>query len=174
MIFCLFIVIFGVILDQLIKWYAATTLSTVATVPIIPQVFHLTYVENNGAAFSLFSGQQTFLIIITFILILGLTFLLWILPKNTKFYSAYLALTLIICGAIGNIIDRMRLNYVVDYFDFRLIGFPIFNLADIFVCLGSAILILAMLKNQLPTSFGELKFYYKARIGKIRSNKNTK
>lgn len=148
MVFYIIVILFGIVVDQLTKYLAVVFLSPVTTVPLIPHVLHLTYVENTGAAFSIFEGKQSFLIIITTVFIIALIYVFYVLPKTRKFYDANIALTLIISGAIGNLIDRIRLNYVIDFFDVRLIGFAIFNLADVFVVIGSFLVIIALFRNK--------------------------
>ncbi|MEG1433843.1 signal peptidase II [Eubacterium sp.] len=159
MLFYIIILISGIVVDQLTKLYAVNVLAKVTTVPIIPNVFHLTYVENTGAAFSMLSGMQTFLIIITMIFIAGLLYLFIVLPKKRQYFEINLALAFIISGAIGNLIDRLRFHYVVDFFDFRIIGFAIFNIADILVVLGCILLVIAIWRNKFPGDKSELKSF---------------
>jgi len=128
-----------VLIDQISKYFAQTYLSKVNTFPLIQDVFHLTYKENTGAAFSILMGKQTFLILVTtFVIVI----LLGLLYKTLGTSQALLSLSLafIIGGAIGNLIDRVRLGYVVDYFDFTLTNFAVFNVADSFVVVGTIIL----------------------------------
>ncbi|MDO4287962.1 MAG: signal peptidase II [Eubacterium sp.] len=148
MLFYILLILGGIAVDQFSKYLAVVFLSPVSTVPIVPHVFHLTYVENNGAAFSMLSGKQTFLIIITAAFILALIYILWVMPKKRRYYDINFALSLIISGAIGNLIDRIRLNYVIDFFDVRLIGFAIFNIADIFVVAGCLLAVIALFRNK--------------------------
>lgn len=142
------IIIFVIFLDQYSKYLILTHIKPLETVSIIPNVFHLTYVENTGAAFSLFSDMQIFLIIITLIFIGMLIFLLIKIPKIRENLGINISLSFIIGGAIGNLLDRIRLDYVVDFLDFRMIKFAIFNFADMFVVCGSLFLIFALLKNK--------------------------
>ncbi|MEF9917857.1 MAG: signal peptidase II [Eubacterium sp.] len=148
MLFYILFIIVGIILDQFTKYLAITFLSPVATVPIIPHVFHLTYVSNRGAAFSILEGKQTFLIIMTVIFIVALIYFFTVIPKTRKYYDVNFALSMIISGAFGNLIDRIRLQYVVDFLDIRLIGFAIFNIADIFVVVGCFLIIIALFRNK--------------------------
>jgi signal peptidase II len=157
MLFYIIIMVAVAAFDQLTKLYAVYSLAKVTTVPIIPNVFHLTYVENTGAAFSTFSGQQTFLIVITIIFILALGYLFAVLPKDRRYFNVNLALAFIIGGALGNLIDRIRLNYVVDFFDFRVIGFAIFNVADSFVVIGCIIMVIAIWQNRFPQKKEEFR-----------------
>lgn len=125
-----------VVIDQWSKYLAEVYLKPIVSHPIIPGIFHLTYGRNTGAAFSILQDKQIFLIIFTMVILSMLTFYL---IKNIKKGSRLLnfSLAFILGGALGNLIDRIRLSYVVDMFDFTLINFPVFNSADIFVVLGT-------------------------------------
>lgn len=124
----------GIVVDQLVKYWASVRLRAVGTIPLWEGAFHLTYCENTGAAFSLLSGQRWLLLAVTVLLLAGL---LYVLHRNwLKNAFGRTGLRLIISGAVGNMIDRFLLGYVVDLFDFRLIHFPIFNVADILLCVG--------------------------------------
>ena len=127
-------------LDQLSKYFVQTKLQELGSVPIIENVFHLTYARNTGAAFSILRDKQLLLILFTF---LAIAMLIGLLFKNVKLSGHTLvnySLAFIIGGAIGNLVDRMRLNYVIDFFDFRIINFAIFNVADMFVVCGAVLL----------------------------------
>lgn len=123
-------------IDQYSKYLAELYLKPIGSVPLIKNIFHLTYARNTGAAFSIFKDKQIFLIIITSIVIVMLiVYLLKIFKSANKILN--IAFIFIIAGALGNLIDRIRLNYVTDFFDFTLVNFAIFNFADIFVVLGT-------------------------------------
>ncbi|MBQ1271111.1 MAG: signal peptidase II [Clostridia bacterium] len=129
-----------IIVDQLIKYWAVTELAPIGNINIIKGFFHLTYVENSGAAFSMLEGKQTFFIIITFA-----AFFLFYYIYKTGIVSGRLANwagTFVAGGAIGNFIDRLRLGYVIDMFNFELIDFPVFNFADICITIGGALFVL--------------------------------
>ena len=129
-----------IIVDQLIKYWAVTELAPIGNINIIKGFFHLTYVENSGAAFSMLEGKQTFFIIITFA-----AFFLFYYIYKTGIVSGKLANwagTFVAGGAIGNFIDRLRLGYVIDMFNFELIDFPVFNFADICITVGGALFVL--------------------------------
>lgn len=132
-----------ILLDQAVKYWASTDLQAMGSIPLWKGVFHLTYCENTGAAFSMFTGQRWMLLAVTLILLAGL---LWVLYKGWM-QNAFgrLSLQLIIGGAIGNMIDRILMGYVVDMFDFCLIDFPVFNVADIFLCVGVGMMMLYIL-----------------------------
>lgn len=127
-----------VAVDFFTKRWAYTALSKVETIPLIKNVFHLTYVENRGAAFGMLKDQRWIFITLS-VIILALLAAVIIKKKNKPWYLS-LGLSFVGAGAVGNLIDRIWLGFVVDLFDFRLINFPVFNVADIFVCLGAAIL----------------------------------
>jgi len=148
MLLNILIPLLGIVLDQIVKYWASTDLQAIGTIPIWEGVFHLTYCENTGAAFSMFTGQRWMLLAVTVVLLAGL---LWALYKNWM-QNAFgrMSLRLIISGAIGNMIDRILLGYVVDMFDFRLINFAIFNVADIFICVGGGLFVLYLLMELFP------------------------
>ncbi len=133
-----FIIMIGVIaLDQITKWLAVEFLTKVDTFPIIEDVLHLTYLENKGAAFGMLKDNRwVFLLISTVAIIALLIFIIKNPPKN-KWLG--LGISFIVGGGIGNMIDRTCLGYVVDFIDFRLINFAIFNVADSFVCIGAVL-----------------------------------
>lgn len=139
MIYAVMIVVM-VALDRLSKVWAQDILMTKDTIPLIQDVFHLTYVENRGAAFSILHGKVGFLIAFTALVLIALLFLLYTSAKKGESKVLLAALTLVIGGAVGNMYDRIVLGYVVDYFDFRWINFAVFNVADVFVVCGSILL----------------------------------
>ena len=124
-------------LDQLSKIWAINDLKAIGSIPIIQNVFHLTYVENRGAAFGMLENNQIIFVIVALAAsIFGLYYL------HTKKINVIgkTGIILIISGAIGNAIDRLRLGFVVDYFDFRIIWEYVFNIADVFVVVGTILL----------------------------------
>lgn len=141
-------VILGVALDQYTKYLAITHLQE-NPISIIEGVFELRYLENRGAAFGLLQNQQTFFLIITTITLCFVAYLYVRMPKAKHYLWLRICLVSITAGAIGNMIDRVRLQYVVDFLYFELIDFPIFNVADIFATVATFGLIVLLL------------FYYK-------------
>lgn len=123
-------------LDQLFKYLAIVYLSNdILTLPIIEDFFHLTYIENRGAAFNILEGKKIFLVGLTSLIILaGIVVIL--LDKVKSRFLIWTA-SLIIGGGIGNLIDRIFRGYVVDYLDFRIIDFAVFNFADACVVVGT-------------------------------------
>ena len=129
-------------LDQLSKYWALNYLQEIGSIPIIQNVFHLTYVENRGAAFGMFQNNQIIFVIVAIVAsIFGLYYLH---TKKMNFIGKF-GIVLIISGAIGNLIDRVRLGFVVDYFDFRIIWEYVFNVADVFVVVGTIMLCIYIL-----------------------------
>lgn len=140
MFYWISLALLAVVLDQVTKILAVKYLMPVNTVPIIKSVLHLTYLENTGAAFgSLKNSRWVFLAVSTFAIIALVFYMFRFKPKN-RVLSAGLAF--IIGGGIGNMIDRIAKGYVVDFVDFRLVNFAVFNVADSFVCVGAALVII--------------------------------
>lgn len=133
-----FILIF---FDQVTKYLAQIYLKEQENLVLIDGVFELCYLENRGAAFGIMQNRGIFFIAVT---ILFMFFSVWFyvrLLKNKKFRCLRYLILLIAAGAAGNMIDRMFRGYVVDFFYFSLINFPIFNVADCYVTLAVACLI---------------------------------
>ena len=137
------IIAVGIILDQLTKLLSVKFLKIVDTVPLIKNVLHLTYVENRGAAFGMFADRRWVFMVTSVIMIIGLSAFLYLGHAETKLYE--ISIAMIISGGLGNMIDRVALGYVVDFIDFRLINFAVFNGADSFVCVGAGLLVLALI-----------------------------
>ena len=138
-----------ILFDQWTKSLAVANLMNHDPFVIIPKVFQLRYLENRGAAFGMMQGQKTFFVISALVAVLGILYVYFKLPWEKRFHPLRVVGTFIAAGAIGNLIDRVALGYVVDFFYFELIDFPIFNVADIYVTCSTIILALLIL------------FYYK-------------
>ncbi len=139
------IISLGIIFDQITKWLASEFLTKVETCPIIKGVIHLTYVENTGAAFGSFKDHRWIFMVTSSVMIVGLAVYLYFGYAETKLCAA--AVAMIISGGIGNMIDRLAFGFVVDFIDFRIINFAVFNVADSFVCVGAALLAIAMIQD---------------------------
>lgn len=136
------VAIIGIILDQGTKYLVVRELATINdTVPLWEGVFHLTYVINTGAAFSVFRGQVEILRWISLIVSLLLIIFVGYIPRLNLLEQ--LGYGFILAGAVGNGIDRFLFGYVVDFLDFRLINFPVFNLADVAINIGVVLLLIA-------------------------------
>lgn len=141
-------IMIGVTLDQYTKYLAMTHLQG-NPISIIDGVFELHYLENRGAAFGLLQNQQLFFLIVGCITLVFMTYLYVRIPLTKRFLLLRICIISIATGAIGNMIDRIRLQYVVDFLYFELIDFPIFNVADIFATVATFGLVILLL------------FYYK-------------
>lgn len=134
-----------VILDQFSKYIVVENMALGESIPIIEEVFHLTYILNPGAAFGMFAHNRLFFIAIA-VIVIGI--IIWarreILasPREVKAGCG-----LFLGGAIGNLIDRARQGLVIDFFDFRI--WPVFNIADIAICIGVGLIIWNLLKTEL-------------------------
>jgi signal peptidase II len=148
MLIWLAVIIVTVFLDQLTKYLTVLHLKPIDTLPIIEDVFHLTYVENTGAAFGMMKDARwVFMITSTaaIIGILGYMIHRYYVKKEKLHWAEALSLSLIVGGGIGNMIDRTMLGYVVDMIDCRFINFAVFNVADSFVCIGAGLMILYLI-----------------------------
>ena len=141
MFFLLLTVFALTVLDQWTKQLATLYLKEQPIV-LIKGVFELTYLENRGAAFGLFQNQRIIFLIITLIVITVILLLYWRIPKNRRFFPIRLIGAGVLSGAVGNMIDRYFHGYVVDFFYFSLIDFPVFNVADIYVTVSTIALII--------------------------------
>ncbi len=126
--------------DQYTKLLAIARLKGQAPFVLIDGVLEFSYLENTGAAFSSFLGKQTFLIILTSIVIIIVFWKYFTLPAESRFVWMRFCMLLILGGAMGNLIDRLSRRYVVDFIYFVPINFPKFNVADIYITVGVAIL----------------------------------
>ena len=125
-----------VFLDQVTKYLAAMHLAVEhggTDIVLWKDVFRLQYLENRGAAFGIMQGQKVILVVVTCVVAFLLCWIFIRLPMDKRFHVLRCLITFVLAGAVGNFIDRMRFSYVVDFFYFELIDFPIFNVADIYV-----------------------------------------
>ena len=120
--------------DQLLKWWTVSHLALGESAPLIPGVIQLTRLHNTGAAWSSFSGARWLLIALT---AAGMCAIAWLLVKIVRHPLGQWSLAIILGGGIGNLIDRVRLGYVVDMLDTMFMDFPVFNMADVFVVCGT-------------------------------------
>lgn len=151
-----------VLADQFTKYIAVVHLKDQPAIPIIPEVFELNYLENRGAAFGMLQNQKIFFVFVAAIILAVIAYVLYKTPEKKKYTILHVLLVLIASGAVGNMIDRLRLDYVVDFLSFVLIHFPIFNVADIYVTAATAVLVFLLL------------FYYKEEDLSFLSFKQTK
>ena len=136
----------GIVLaiDQLTKFFAVLYLKPATSIPIVPNVFHLSFVENSGIAFGFFQGHPefwTWLITASVLCLFIASFFFRDQPRSHQVAFAF-----ILGGAMGNWIDRIRVDRVIDFFDFRI--WPVFNLADSFITIGALLFIWFALKGR--------------------------
>ncbi len=134
-----------VIVDQITKYMAIDRLKGQPALKLIDGVFELQYLENRGAAFGMLQNGQVFFVFAAVVMMTAILFVLIKAPMEKKYRPWHVFLVMIAAGGIGNMIDRLRLDYVVDFFYFSLIDFPIFNVADIYVTVGTALFLIMLL-----------------------------
>ena len=134
-----------IFIDQYTKILAITHLKDQEPFVIWDGVFELRYLENRGAAFGILQNQQLFFVIMTAIVLAVILFLFKRTPDTKRYLPLRLTAVFITAGAIGNMIDRVLRGYVVDFFYFSLIDFPIFNVADIYVTVTFFVLAILLL-----------------------------
>lgn len=143
------IVLLIILATRVLAYWGIRLLST-GDITIIPDVLYFSYVENRGAAFGIFQDAKLFLIVFAVVLFLVITYYV-VSNRSTITMSWLIPLAMIAGGGISNVADRLQFGFVVDYIDFRLIHYPVFNLADICVVLGViwfAVLILLPSKSE--------------------------
>ena len=124
-------------LDQLTKYLAIENLKGKPPVVLIDGVLELQYLENRGSAFGMLQNQKVFILFVGFVFMAVILFFLFKLPAEKKFRITHIALSAIVAGGVGNMIDRFRFDYVVDFISFVLIDFPVFNVADCYIVVST-------------------------------------
>ena len=121
------------------------SLKPIHNMTLVEGFMDLTFVENRGVAFGMFSGQRWFILLLTGIIAAGLIWFYKVMPKKKEYFPLRVSLVMVLSGAIGNIIDRLFRGYVVDFFEFTFFEWPVFNVADIYVVVGVTLLALMIL-----------------------------
>ena len=136
-----------VIFDQLTKYYVVENFYLGESVPVIENIFHWTYILNPGAAFGMLEGSRWFFVVIAVVVLGGIWYMKdeineggWMMQYGAALFGG---------GAIGNLIDRARSGLVIDFFDFRI--WPVFNVADIAICVGVAMILWKVLETEFLT-----------------------
>ena len=140
------VMILAIALDQLTKQWAVAALKGKESLVLIKGVLEFSYLENTGAAFGSFRGLQIPLILVTLVIIVFVVYKLVTLPDNKRFYPIRMCGVFLISGAVGNLIDRVMNRYVVDFIYFVPIDFPKFNVADCYVTVATAVLLILLMK----------------------------
>jgi len=154
MILELFVVLALIALDQVTKYLTILHLKPLnGSIQIVDGVFELTYVENTGAAFGMLKDGTLFLSIIVVIVIVMIIYFKYKLPRTKHYLPLHILSLFIIAGAFGNLIDRIRLHYVVDMFHFYWFEFPVFNVADIYVTCSAVLLMILLITKYKDLDF---------------------
>ena len=143
----LFYVLFSagiVVLDQVTKYLTVANIPLFTNIPLLPGVVRLTYVQNTGAAFSIFQGMQWMFVLVFLVLTV---LLLWEYYRSPMPFTRLerFCIAAVYGGGLGNMLDRVRLGYVVDMIETEFIVFPVFNVADCFICCGCILLMVHLL-----------------------------
>jgi signal peptidase II len=144
----LLVALLVIIFDQLTKYYVVSNFYLGESVPVIENIFHWTYILNPGAAFGMFEGSRWFFVVIAIGVLVGIWYMKdeineggWMMQYGAALFGG---------GAIGNLIDRARSGLVIDFFDFRI--WPVFNVADIAICVGVAMILWRVLQTEFLTN----------------------
>ena len=147
---CVIIIVAGLLVDFISKRIIATEMALHQSIPLWRGVLHITYVQNRGAAFGMMAGSRWVFITVSSAAIIAFCVYL-ILTKTARPLWIY-SLAMMASGGIGNMIDRIWLGYVVDFIDFTLINFAVFNIADSLICIGAALMMLDLVFDFIETS----------------------
>ena len=144
----LLVALLVIIFDQLTKYYVVSNFYLGESVPVLENIFHWTYILNPGAAFGMFEGSRWFFVVIAIGVLVGIWYMKdeineggWMMQYGAALFGG---------GAIGNLIDRARSGLVIDFFDFRI--WPVFNVADIAICVGVAMILWKVLQMGFLTN----------------------
>ena len=129
--------------DQLSKLWILGNLPLFEQIPVIPGLFHLTYVQNTGAAFSSFQGQQWLFVLVFAVLTVAV---IWEFSTKKMGFSNFerWCIAAIYAGGLGNMIDRLRMGFVVDMIEVEFMNFPVFNVADCFITCGCIAMLVSL------------------------------
>ncbi|MCX4322366.1 MAG: signal peptidase II [Lachnospiraceae bacterium] len=134
-----------IVLDQYTKQWAKVYLKDKPAYNLINGILELNYLENQGAAFGMLPNQKVFFIFVAIVILFVVGYVLWKVPDQKKYTILHFLFSLIVAGSIGNMIDRVRYDYVVDFIYFVRINFPIFNVADIYATVSAIVLLFLLL-----------------------------
>lgn len=134
-----------ILLDQGTKLWALSSLKSIHNMTVIEGFLDLTFVENRGVAFGMFSGKRWLILLLTAAIAGMLLYFYHSLPRRKEYAPVRASIVLVLAGAVGNIIDRLFRGYVVDFFEFTFFEWPVFNVADIYVVAGVILLMFLIL-----------------------------
>ncbi|MCR5674395.1 MAG: signal peptidase II [Lachnospiraceae bacterium] len=155
-------------LDRVAKILAIRHLREEPAIPLIRGVLELNYLENHGAAFGILQDQKVFLVLIAALILFIIAYVLIVLPDDKKYNILHILLVLLAAGAVGNMIDRMTTDYVVDFISFVIIHFPIFNVADIYVTVSTFVLVFLFLFFYKEKDFAFLSFRLQKKYREVK------
>lgn len=150
-----------ILLDLQTKAAAVRALQGEPPIILVNGVLELLYVQNTGAAFSLLENAQWLFILIAVAAVLLISVFLIRLPKTKRYQPLHILLTFISAGAVGNLIDRIQLGYVRDFIYFSIIDFPVFNVADIYVTVSTALLVVLVLFYYKEEDFHDFRLFHR-------------
>ncbi|WP_029321392.1 signal peptidase II [Butyrivibrio sp. AE3004] len=161
-------IILLVAFDQFTKFLAVTHLMDQDSIVLIPGVLELTFLKNRGAAFGILQDQKVFFVMIAIMILIVIAYVLFQLPMEKKYTILQIILVMIASGAAGNMIDRLKNDYVVDFISFVIINFPIFNVADIYVTVSTILFIILFLFYYKEKDFDFLSFKQQKKYREIK------
>ncbi len=152
------LIVLLIFLDQFTKYLAVINLQDKPAIKLIDGVLELNFLKNRGAAFGMLQNQKVFFVMIAILIILIIIYVLFRLPDDKKYNVMHFLLVMIASGAAGNMIDRVKQDYVVDFIYFVLINFPIFNVADIYVTVATFVFVILFIFYYKESDFDFLSF----------------
>ena len=132
-------------IDRLTKFIIKSKFVLFESKEVIKDIFSITYIHNEGAAWGVMQGRRIFFLILTSLVVVGCFYILYNIIGNHKYFMLTICIVTLISGAIGNMIDRFKYGYVIDFLDFKLINFPVFNVADIYVTVSMFFVLILMI-----------------------------
>ena len=146
---CVVIILAGLVLDFISKRIIENNMELLESIPLWQDVFHITYVQNRGAAFGMMADNRWVFLSVSTVAIIA--FCIYLARTRSDRPVWLYSLAMMTAGGIGNMIDRIWLGYVVDFLDFTLIDFAVFNIADSFICVGAAFMMLDLICDLVQT-----------------------
>ena len=157
-----------VFFDQFTKYLAVKFLKGKENIYLLKDILELQYLENNGAAFGVLQNQKAFFILIAILILAVIAYVLFLIPDDKKYNIVHILLISISAGAVGNMIDRLKGTYVVDFIYFKIINFPIFNVADIYITVATFVFAFMICFYYKEKDFEFLSFKQQKKIRDIK------
>lgn len=147
MLLCAILIILSVVADQISKQLVLSNIAMYEDIEVLPGIFHFTYIENKGAAFGMLANNRWVFLVISAVAIIA--FIFYIIKYNPKDILLRVSLSFVVGGGIGNMIDRCFRGSVVDFIDVDFVDFYVFNVADMFVCVGCGLMVLYIILSEI-------------------------